>query len=454
MLTPEQVIPFLGHEDEEVRQHAVLYLAGAHDPSPATAEDYWRAIDKLGAENAGAHIERLELLPQTDESVARTIAALGTFAENRRPALLRVLRSMDIDLARKHREAVRAAENVPADVGEHLDERLALAEEPAEPLWDRLMAKAAELEGKQLTEADALAAERLIEALARKAEGVTERAVEILRDATIHDWREVIVADLVGEMRVATPEAVEALIDKLRDQESDILWETAGEALVRIGDVNVVERLADRFAKEEWGFRISAAGVLGRIKRPEAEAAILRLLPGEKDKEVISFLAASVLDLCPTDLGTLAQVRQIVVDERYEPGTADLRSMLVAAGIMVRYFPEEAEVWRREREEDRKRWESGAADDDGIMAAIQSHKIGAEDLGAVGHILGIPDARPLPPLRPTTRQRRDAPGRRGAGAYAPAQQTRTFRRPMAKVGRNDPCPCGSGKKFKRCCMRD
>jgi hypothetical protein len=22
---------------------------------------------------------------------------------------------------------------------------------------------------------------------------------------------------------------------------------------------------------------------------------------------------------------------------------------------------------------------------------------------------------------------------------------------MTKVGRNDPCPCGSGKKFKKCC---
>jgi hypothetical protein len=22
---------------------------------------------------------------------------------------------------------------------------------------------------------------------------------------------------------------------------------------------------------------------------------------------------------------------------------------------------------------------------------------------------------------------------------------------VAKVGRNDPCPCGSGKKFKKCC---
>jgi len=27
----------------------------------------------------------------------------------------------------------------------------------------------------------------------------------------------------------------------------------------------------------------------------------------------------------------------------------------------------------------------------------------------------------------------------------------TFLRTMPKVGRNDPCPCGSGKKFKQCC---
>ncbi|RLD63238.1 MAG: hypothetical protein DRI84_09935 [Bacteroidetes bacterium] len=23
----------------------------------------------------------------------------------------------------------------------------------------------------------------------------------------------------------------------------------------------------------------------------------------------------------------------------------------------------------------------------------------------------------------------------------------------SKVGRNDPCPCGSGKKYKKCCMK-
>ena len=28
----------------------------------------------------------------------------------------------------------------------------------------------------------------------------------------------------------------------------------------------------------------------------------------------------------------------------------------------------------------------------------------------------------------------------------------TVRKPLAKVGRNDPCPCGSGLKFKKCCI--
>ena len=27
------------------------------------------------------------------------------------------------------------------------------------------------------------------------------------------------------------------------------------------------------------------------------------------------------------------------------------------------------------------------------------------------------------------------------------------RRDMPKVGRNEPCPCGSGKKYKNCCGR-
>jgi len=51
-----------------------------------------------------------------------------------------------------------------------------------------------------------------------------------------------------------------------------------------------------------------------------------------------------------------------------------------------------------------------------------------------------------------------------AGEIAAQQQaaidgTQSDRKPepirlhQKRVGRNDPCPCGSGKKFKNCCMR-
>jgi preprotein translocase subunit SecA len=44
-------------------------------------------------------------------------------------------------------------------------------------------------------------------------------------------------------------------------------------------------------------------------------------------------------------------------------------------------------------------------------------------------------------------------GRRAAGRPTPSGGREPVRRDK-KVGRNDPCPCGSGKKYKKCCGRD
>ncbi len=37
------------------------------------------------------------------------------------------------------------------------------------------------------------------------------------------------------------------------------------------------------------------------------------------------------------------------------------------------------------------------------------------------------------------------------GWNEPAPASAAFKRETPKTGRNDPCPCGSGKKFKKCC---
>lgn len=54
----------------------------------------------------------------------------------------------------------------------------------------------------------------------------------------------------------------------------------------------------------------------------------------------------------------------------------------------------------------------------------------------------------------TTRAMQDE-GQLPEGAQVPDREHKpeTYRRDQPKVGRNDPCPCGSGKKYKNCCGR-
>lgn len=41
----------------------------------------------------------------------------------------------------------------------------------------------------------------------------------------------------------------------------------------------------------------------------------------------------------------------------------------------------------------------------------------------------------------------------GAWRYVGREKGRPVQREAPKVGRNDPCPCGSGQKYKKCCGR-
>ena len=47
-----------------------------------------------------------------------------------------------------------------------------------------------------------------------------------------------------------------------------------------------------------------------------------------------------------------------------------------------------------------------------------------------------------------------APAEEEAQAEPQEEVQITFHREAPKVGRNDLCPCGSGKKYKKCCGKD
>ena len=87
---------------------------------------------------------------------------------------------------------------------------------------------------------------------------------------------------------------------------------------------------------------------------------------------------------------------------------------------------------------------------DDLQATIRT-----EVVNTIYHLQVTQQAPPAPPTRARSRAAPTRATTRGRAATA----LRGVRRPPAraspcsvgtKVGRNDPCPCGSGKKFKRC----
>ncbi len=77
--------------------------------------------------------------------------------------------------------------------------------------------------------------------------------------------------------------------------------------------------------------------------------------------------------------------------------------------------------------------------------------MGRIDSETVRYLFLIQPARPEEEAREIERrQRRQQQQLQYQAGAAQAEAPKPVRT-GAKVGRNDPCPCGSGKKYKKCC---
>jgi HEAT repeat protein len=414
VLLPDRVVPFLQHESYDVRAHAADYLAKAHDPSPATAEHFWQSIDRFGTEKSVRLITRLAAMPQTEASLGRLLRALRDGVEEEfRDGLLQACEDIDFPLLQAHRNEILTSKEIAPDVRDHLRQRLALSDHSVDDLWERLQRHSDKVDNKYWGEFDVRVSERLVEALARHGEPAARLAMERLAKP-LDDWMRVFAVQLLGRLRHGP--AAERLVELLSNEEADLLAEEVVNALSRIGTPAVVERLEAFYQGAAWGPRVSSVEPFARIKRPESERALLRLLEAETEPDLLTFLAAALCDLCTTE--GIEAVRRLIIEDRYDPEPADLELMLLTVGTMVGYEPPEAAEWRLNPSREKR--ERSRAERFPSLHAVLKGFDGPD----------IPTVSMSPPGASEEESRREA----------------------QRVGRNDPCPCGSGKKYKKCCL--
>lgn len=407
MLVPSKVIPFLNHADEHVRSLAVRYLMDAHDPSPATADEVWAAIDRYGAGRFNLLLQALRHLPQTESSLQRTLKALHTNGENEHH-YQNVIRDLHFGFTLRFRDLIEESSDLSAEVREHLQQRFALASVPSQQLWEQLMELAAK------AESESPECRRIAEALARSPETIGW-AINVLNDPGIQDWREIYAVDVLGRMKHRASAGL--IIAKMPLLETDdALAEECVSALARIGSVEVISSLREISSKLDSFMRMHAATVLGRIKLPQAESALFALLRSEPDLTARTAMAASLCELAATEPAALDALAAMYEASDWNDELADLHEDVPALFTMVgRPLPKSRKPAAR------------AFTPTKPARALDWDDEADEELS---HVSPQPAPGPPPPPQPTT-IRRDTP----------------------KVGRNDPCPCGSGKKYKKCCAK-
>jgi len=283
----------------------------------------------------------------------------------------------------------------------------------------------------------------LAQAILSRGQEVVPHLTAILEDTEYWEdtegkwWMTVHAVKLLGMLGdpQPLPQLIESLI--LADEtENEWVMEDFPTVFGRIGPP-AVEPLMEFIRRYQgdndlWWPRSTAVGGLVSValRHPEERERVLAFLHGlfveDEDPEFLGFVASYLLDLNdPSSFPVLEEafkkelIDETIIDEddvkRAKSGESQPYTDLYLADLLEFYRPEE--VARR-----RKRWEEERKEEERQKARIREERkrIIAEEL------------------------RRLEVSMKWSGAETPSLPK--------KVGRNEPCPCGSGRKFKKCCL--
>lgn len=426
------------HSDIEIRNRAVSYFAKSNFRDPSIMPMVIRAVEAYGRQDAYRLIGSSRDLPQTEESIAWVIDELNDEQspqyENYTYNLSMVLVEADLALLLPRESAILDARHFLHGLRVPLTNRLQTLSWDEATCWQKLETFCEEGKDKQfINEVNLGYANRIVEALARCGEHNEDRVHAILtqkvEDFHHHPmkWMEPLAVRLAGQAHLHS--TIPLLIAKLLEDGGDLLNEECGEALTRMGTPAVLEAVAEAYPTAGHHFRAYATMPLEYVRSDLAVEKCLHLLRKEKEEDIQRNLAHVLLSQFAQE--GIEETRQLLVGRELDFEERGLRNYLVeTCTLMGERFPEYEEWQTAEKIEKEEHWKR--------VKELEGDPMGLL-LFAFGKLTGKktpPVSKATPPARPSPR------------LVLP-------RKPESrrKAGRNDPCPCGSGKKLKNCCMR-
>jgi hypothetical protein len=430
------------HPRRVVRNVVAMQFAEALTDDRDVTRHAIRSVQEFGWDNVLTWGYRFSQLPLAEEAafewVCDQVERTGKDAPSadHKWHLTGMLAKAEITLVERHRDRLLALEALDPLERDIIVARLDTAGLSPDECWQRIEDHCrAAARAKSFAAARMPTAELLLEPLVRAGSRFVPTVMEKLRSppAAIDgnapgDWLTGLMIILAGRLRI---EESAPLLWELLAVDWDWYSEEVIAALVRIGTPDVVSIARERYPQSSWSIRLYAQNLFASIRSDAAGAAIEEILAGESDDYLRGQLGLAAAAQLDDRLVSLA--RAVLDEDSADVERSGIRSFLVTLSHLSGWDLPERDEWEREIDayDDRVQMFGRPATE--TLESVRGGPFGIfdddggylddEDDDLSGWLEG--DELDL-----------QAPASRGG-----------------QVGRNETCPCGSGKKYKRCCLR-
>ena len=456
MRLPEtQIKQALLHPTKLVREQALQYFADCHSRDIEVMPLAIAAIEKYGRSEAFWSVTNLAHLAQSEATLAWTVRELNRETEDEEfdcyrffPALSALVCRAAPSLIVPFGDEIRNTCGFDEGWFEYFEERARMALWDADRCWQELESLA--VKGDDEMEFDFDRASLVVDLLAPQGEKYAPRILELLGKTFEEHENEPLlnleskIVQLAGEMRLAA--AIPLIVEKMHriddpDDSDEDLEHACGEALAKISSDATALALTADYLKFDPNYRFMAACTLEKVHADTTVPRCLELLPQEPELDMRTVLASAIL--CQYDAESLGPVLEMVRQVNYNEDMEDLmRKVVAVCRVLGATFPE-LDAWESEAIERREEVEENMHDE-WLVGDMDEDDYFTNEMEDEDHIDTDDIEGPAPP--PVF-----GSGNARGDFYSPQVP---FVHAEKQVGRNDPCPCGSGKKFKKCCLKD
>ncbi|WP_406686192.1 SEC-C metal-binding domain-containing protein [Rossellomorea vietnamensis] len=379
----ERVEPYFLSEDPFVQRYAIEMLEGSYLVDGDTFLTGLKAHDRGQVSVYSSPIlPYLMYMPLNEEGMEEVVNRLNSLSKKDADVLfyIQLVANADTELLISYRNEVK-----PFIDEEQLKKIAKLPTLKEEELFMELAGVMHYLDTNGYDQVYFDYGKRIVHELVKQ--GKIESWEVQIKEDELGDFNLVYTVYMAGEIREES--VIPQLVNLFKDEEAeDLLLEEVANALVKIGTDQVVREVEKVALYGNTYFY--TLDVLGRIKSPEAEQALLRLFDQTDDLTAKTLIADY---LCQQLSAEAIPKIEALIEEGYDENMLCLEESLyvncVMNGIDLPKLPQ---------------WKS-------LIEEVEKHSL---------------EEQPLLVTQPV--------------------QTED------KGGRNDPCPCGSGKKYKKCCL--